>query len=252
MSLSPVLELRGIEKRFGGVHALRGVDLQLHQGRVTGLMGDNGAGKSTTMKIICGVYQPDAGTMLVHGKPVTLRSPREAQDAGIAVVYQDLALVNERDVAANVFLGREQTRFGFVLRKQMSVAAQECLDELAIRIPSIRSLVGGLSGGQRQSIAIARAVDQGGDIVLLDEPTAALGPEQQRQVLSLVGRLRDQGKAVVIVSHNVDHVMEVCDDVVVMQGGRATPAINTTDTTEEQLVALVMGASHATVAGGQS
>lgn len=241
--MSALLDVHDVTKRFGGVQALAGVSFSVEKGEVLGLMGDNGAGKSTLMKTIAGAHRPDQGTLELRGQVVTLRSPRDAADQGIAVVYQDLALVNTRDVAANVYLGREITRFGFLRKRQMRAEAREVIDSLGIRIRSVRSLVGGMSGGQRQCVAIARAVHQGGELVLLDEPTAALGPEQQANVLDLIRRLREQGTTVIVVSHNVEHVMAVCDRVVVMRAGRVAGVRSVPDTTATELIHLIMGSA---------
>ncbi|MYS81072.1 ATP-binding cassette domain-containing protein [Embleya scabrispora] len=236
-----VLEVADIRRRFGGVEALRGVSLGIDEGEVVGLMGDNGAGKSTLMKVLCGSVRPDSGTMTLDGKPLSLRSPRDAAAHGIAVVYQDLALVDQRDVATNVFLGREPRRGLVVDRRLMRREARTVLDELSIRIPSVRLPVGGLSGGQRQCIAIARAVHQGGRIVLLDEPTAALGPEQQANVLKLIKTLKERGTAVIVVSHNVDHVLAVADRVVVMRAGLVQGVRDVHSTSAADVVGLILG-----------
>ncbi|GAA4236891.1 ABC-type sugar transport system ATPase subunit [Streptosporangium album] len=237
----PLFEAVGVRKRFGGVEALRGVDFSVEPGEVVGLMGDNGAGKSTLMKVICGAYRPDEGEIRMAGRPQVFRSPRDAAACGIAVVYQNLGLVDQRSVAANVFLGQEPRRFGLVDTRRMRAEAREVLTTLRIRIPSVRMPVAGLSGGQRQCIAIARAVHQGGELVLLDEPTAALGPEQQQNVLSLIRDLRERGKAVVVVSHNVDHVLEVADRVVVMRGGLVSGMRDVATTTAAEVVGLILG-----------
>ncbi|MCO6004211.1 ATP-binding cassette domain-containing protein [Actinoallomurus purpureus] len=236
-----LFEAIGLRKRFGGVEALRGVDLAVRPAEVLGLMGDNGAGKSTLIKIICGAYRPDAGELRMDGEPVSFRNPRDAVDRGVSVVFQDLGLVDTRDVATNVFLGREPHRRGLVDARRMRREAREVLDTLRIHISSVRLPVGGLSGGQRQSIAIARAVHEGGRLVLLDEPTAALGPEQQRNVLDLIGDLRSQGKSVVMVSHNVDHVLAVADRVAVMRGGVVAGVREISETTAAEIVGLILG-----------
>ncbi|WP_113701867.1 ATP-binding cassette domain-containing protein [Nonomuraea lactucae] len=236
-----LFEAIGVRKSFGGVEALRGVDFAVEEGEIVGLMGDNGAGKSTLVKMICGAYRPDAGRLRMDGVPVTFRSPRDAAQRGVAVVYQTLGLVDQRDVATNVFLGQEPRRFGFVDARRMRREAREVLDTLRIRIPSVRLPVGGLSGGQRQCVAIARAVHQGGRLVLLDEPTAALGPEQQANVLRLVADLKAQGKAVVVVSHNVDHVLAVADRVVVMRGGLVSGVLEVAGTSAAEIVGLILG-----------
>ncbi|MDL4773006.1 ATP-binding cassette domain-containing protein [Actinomadura xylanilytica] len=237
----PLFEAVGVRKRFGGVDALRGVDFSIEPGEVVGLMGDNGAGKSTLMKVIAGAYRPDEGELRMDGEPCAFTGPRAAADHGIAVVYQDLGLVDERTVAANVFLGQEPRRFGVVDGRRMRAEARQVLDQLRIRIPSVRMPVAGLSGGQRQCIAIARAVHRGGRLVLLDEPTAALGPQQQDNVLSLIKDLKKQDKAVVVVSHNVDHVLAVADRVVVMRGGMVSGVRRVAETTAAEVVGLILG-----------
>lgn len=239
-----------MRKRYGGVEALRGVDLTVGAGEVVGLMGDNGAGKSTLMKIFCGAVQADDGEIVVDGATVSIRSPRDAVRLGIAAVYQDLALVDTRDVAANVFLGQEPRRLGVIDTETMRRESRRVLNGLQIRIRSVRLPVGGLSGGQRQSIAIARAVHQGGRLVLLDEPTAALGPEQQANVLSLIHELRAQGRSVVVVSHNVDHVLAVADRIVVMRAGRVAGVRNVSETTSAAVVGLIVGADAVPAAAG--
>lgn len=245
--MSSLLDVCDVAKRFGGVQALAGATFSVEKGEVLGLMGDNGAGKSTLMKTIAGVHRPDSGGLRLRGQDVVLRSPRDAAAQGVAVVYQDLALVNTRDVAANVHLGREVTRFGILRKRQMRAEAREVIESLGIRIRSVRSQVGGLSGGQRQCVAIARAVHQGGELVLLDEPTAALGPEQQANVLDLIRRLRAQGTTVIVVSHNIEHVMAVCDRVVVMRAGRVAGIRRISETTASEVIHLIMGSAAAPV-----
>lgn len=237
----PVLEVTDITKRYGGVEALCGVSLRIAEGEVVGLMGDNGAGKSTLMKVLCGAVRADGGTITLDGRVVSMRSPRDAVANGIAVVYQDLALVDQRDVATNVFLGQEPSRYLMVDRGRMRREARAILDDLSIRIPSVRLPVSGLSGGQRQCIAIARAVHQGGSVVLLDEPTAALGPEQQANVLRLITTLKERGTSVVVVSHNVDHVLAVADRVVVMRAGQIQGVRDVHLTSPTDVVGLILG-----------
>ena len=239
--MTTLLEARGISKRFGGVQALNNVDFSASAGEVIGLMGDNGAGKSTLMKTLAGAHQPDDGTITLRGEaspcaPRGTRPPREFQWSS-----RISALVDTRDVAANVYLGRELTRFGFLRKKEMRANARDVVNNLGIRIESVRTNVGGMSGGQRQGVAIARAVHQGGDIVLLDEPTAALGPEQQANVLDLIRTLRRQNKTVIVVSHNVDHVMAVADRVVVMRAGRVAGVRTVAETTPEEIIHLIVG-----------
>lgn len=238
--MTVLLEARHISKRFGGVQALSDVSFDVRAGEVLGLMGDNGAGKSTLMKTIAGAHRADSGTITIGGDQVTLNSPRDAAAAGIAVVYQDLALVDQKDVAANVFLGRELTKFGFLDRKRMRAEAEEVVRDLGVKIRSMRLPVGGMSGGQRQGVAIARAVHLGGRLVLLDEPTAALGPEQQENVLALIRRLQAQGNAVILVSHNIDHVMAVCDRILIMREGRVAGLKVVEETNSLEVIQLVM------------
>jgi ABC-type sugar transport system ATPase subunit len=237
----PLLAAQGIVKNFGHVHALRGVDFHVHRGETIGLVGDNGAGKSTLLKILCGVYQPDSGAIMVNGETVTFHSARDALQAGIAVVYQDLALVDTRDVAANIFLGREPGGL-FVSRREMRRQAATVLADLNIAVPSVRTLVGNLSGGQRQAVAIARAIQMGGRLVIMDEPTAALGVEGQRKVLRLISDLKAQGTSVVVVSHNLEHVFSVSERLVVLRNGRVAGGRARAQTTPEEIVQLMVGA----------
>lgn len=236
-----MLSARGITKRYGGVVALDNVDFTCTKGEVVGLMGDNGAGKSTLIKILCGAEKQDGGIIEVKGKQTNFRSPREASLGGVSVVYQDLALVGLMDVARNVFLGHELTKFKFLQIRKMRSQSAELLSNLKINIASTRLLVGDLSGGQRQSIAIARAVRLGGDIVLLDEPTAALGPEQQSNVLKIIENLRDSGKSVVVISHNIEHVMSVSNRIVVMRAGKVVGSLETSKTNAAEVVGLIVG-----------
>jgi ABC-type sugar transport system ATPase subunit len=244
-----LLEARGISKAYGHVQALSGVDFHVRHAEVVALVGDNGAGKSTLLKIICGALQPDAGELALDGEPVTFASPSDAARRGIAVVYQDLALVDTRDIAANVFLGREPGRF-FVSRRLMRREASRVLDELKIAVPSVRMLVGQLSGGQRQTVAIARAVHQGGRLVIMDEPTAALGVDGQRNVLQLIDDLRAQGSSVVVISHNLEHVFSVADRIVVLRGGRLIGARAKSEATPEEIVRMIVGAVPVAEAAG--
>ncbi|MDP9354638.1 MAG: ATP-binding cassette domain-containing protein [Chloroflexota bacterium] len=246
----PLLEARGLAKSFLHVRALDGVDFEVDPGETVALVGDNGAGKSTLMKILCGAYHPDAGEILVDGKPVAMRTPRDAMAHGIAVVYQDLALVDHRDVATNVFLGREPTRGLVVDKPRMAREARQVLSTLKINIPSVQTLVGLLSGGQRQAVAIARAVHQGGRLIFMDEPTAALGVQEQAKVLRLIEDLKANGTAVVVVSHNLQHVFHVADRIVVLRGGRNAGERLKKDTTPEEIVRLIVGADQLTPAGG--
>jgi D-xylose transport system ATP-binding protein len=220
-SPASALELRGIRKSFGHVEALRGVDLDVRRGEVHAVMGDNGAGKSTLLKVAAGVVRPDAGEVRIGGVQVELDSPLDARRAGIETVYQDLALCNNLDIVENMFLGRERTK-GFVLdEEQMETAAQETLSSLAVTtVRSIRQPVASLSGGQRQSVAIAKSVLWNAKLVIMDEPTAALGVAQTRMVLDLVRRLADRGHAALIISHNMNDVFEVADRLAVLYLGK--------------------------------
>jgi ABC-type sugar transport system ATPase subunit len=218
---TPLLELHGVTKRFGAVQALTNVDLAVPAGEVTALAGDNGAGKSVLIKCIAGIHQPDGGQILWEGRPVHIRTPRDAAALGIETVYQDLALCDNLDIVQNLFLGRERTRFALLDEEGMELAARETLSSLSVTsIRSIRQPVASLSGGQRQAVAIARAVLWNSRLVVMDEPTAALGVAQTRMVLDLVRRLADRGLAVIIISHNLNDVFEVADRIAILHLGR--------------------------------
>jgi ABC-type sugar transport system ATPase subunit len=217
----PLLKLRGIDKHFGAVQALYGVDLDLPAGQVTGLCGDNGAGKSVLTRCIAGVHQPDHGQIYFEGRPVHIRGARDAAELGIETVYQDLALADNLDIVQNMFLGRERLRRQLLDEDSMERAAAETLSSLRVTtVRSIRQPVASLSGGQRQSVAVAKAVMWNSKVVLLDEPTAALGVVQTRMVLDLVRRLRDRGLAVMVISHNLNDIFEVADRIAVLHLGR--------------------------------
>ena len=239
----PVLALRGVSKRFGAVQALTDVDLEIRPGEVTALVGDNGAGKSTLIKTIAGVHPIDSGTISWKGKAVRIAKPHDAQELGIATVYQDLALCDNLDVVANLFLGRELRRRTVLDHVQMEREALELLDTLSIRIPSVRIPVASLSGGQRQVVAIARALVGSPEVVILDEPTAALGVEQTAQVLDLVERLRERGLGVILISHNIADVRAVADRVAVLRLGRNNGVFRVADTTGEEIIAAITGAA---------
>jgi D-xylose transport system ATP-binding protein len=217
----PLLRLRGIDKHFGPVQALYGVNLDLPAGQVTGLCGDNGAGKSVLTRCIAGAHQPDHGQIYFAGRPVHVRSTRDASALGIETVYQDLALADNLDIVQNMFLGRERLRYGLLDEDSMELQAAETLSSLRVTtVRSIRQPVASLSGGQRQSVAVAKAVMWNSKLVLLDEPTAALGVVQTRSVLDLIKRLRDRGLAVMVISHNLTDVFEVADRIAVLYLGR--------------------------------
>ena len=243
------LEVSGMCKSFRAVQALDDVSVGLHYGRVTGLLGDNGAGKSTLVKCMCGVYQPDAGVVRVNGVERAIASPEAARALGIETVHQTLAVINPLDVVENLFLNREHTRggrlgawLGVLDKKRMRVESDEILGRLDIRIPSLRRPMSALSGGQRQAVAIGRAAAWGQKIVLLDEPAAALGVEQTARVLDLIRSLRDSGVAVLLITHNMDRVTEVCDRAVVLRQGRKTAEVDVDDVTQDDLVAYITGA----------
>jgi len=239
----PRLRMRGIGKSFGAVRALSDVDFEVYAGEVIGLVGDNGAGKSTLIKVIAGVGPADEGEIFVNGQKVSISSPQAATRLGIETVYQDLALCDNLDVVANLFLGREERSFLRSLDEiDMEAQTLSTLKTLDVKLPSARSLVSTLSGGQRQSIAVAKSVLRKAQVVLLDEPTAALGVAQTRQVLNLIRRLRDQGLAVVVISHNLADVFEVVDRVVVLRLGRKVASFDIKSTTPEQIVAAITGA----------
>ncbi|AKG46029.1 ATP-binding cassette domain-containing protein [Streptomyces xiamenensis] len=243
MTAAPVLELRGVSKRFGAVQALTDVDLEIRPGEVTALVGDNGAGKSTLVKTIAGVHPIDSGAIHFRGEPVRIARPHDAQELGIATVYQDLALCDNLDVVANLFLGREIRRHGTLDHVTMEQRSRELLDTLSIRIPSVRIPVASLSGGQRQVVAIARALIGSPEVVILDEPTAALGVEQTAQVLDLVERLRERGLAVILISHNMADVQAVADRVAVLRLGRNNGVFPVSGTSHETIIAAITGAA---------
>ena len=239
-STEPLLQLRGITKSFGAVDVLRGVDLAVRPGRVTALVGDNGAGKSTLIKGIAGIHQFDSGEYLYDGKPVSVSGPKESSALGIEVVYQDLALCDNLDVVHNLFLGRELRKGGLLDEDTMEIRAKETLSGLSVRtLKSVRTHVASLSGGQRQTVAIARAVLWNSRVVILDEPTAALGVAQTEQVLLLVRRLADRGLGVILISHNLSDVFRVSDDIAVLYLGRMVAQVETKDVTNNQVVELI-------------
>jgi D-xylose transport system ATP-binding protein len=240
MSDQPILELRGVNKSFGPVDVLRSVDFTAVAGQVTALVGDNGAGKSTLVKCVSGTYPIDSGEYLFDGRPVTVHSPRDASALGIEIVYQDLALCDNLDIVQNMFLGRERLS-GLVLNESsMEQSAEETLRSLSVRtVKSVRQRVASLSGGQRQTVAIAKAVLWNSKVVVLDEPTAALGVAQTAQVLSLVRRLADRGLAVVLISHNMNDVLQVADSIAVLYLGEMAAQIERSAVNQQQLIELI-------------
>lgn len=250
----PLLELDGIVKRFGGVVALDGVSLALDAGTVLGLVGDNGAGKSTLIKVVSGAYQPDAGSLRFGGAPVRITNPRFAKTIGIETVYQDLALVDTLDAAGNIFLGREIVRFGggpvkVLNKRQMLRSARDLLARLGLELPSSGTEVGMLSGGQRQSVAISRALYTSPKLVVLDEPTSALAVTEARKVLELPRTLAAQGVAVILISHTLQDVLDVTDRIVVLRKGRKVADLTTGSTSLEELVTYIVGSERAKGAG---
>jgi ABC-type sugar transport system ATPase subunit len=240
----PILEAKGISKAFGHVQALDNVDFELYPAEVVALIGDNGAGKSTLVKILSGIYRKDSGQIYFEGRPIELRGPKDAERlAGISTVYQDLALVDVRDVGSNIFLNMEPTRLGiFIDFKQMYANARKVIEVLRIDMPSVRVNVAELSGGQRQGVAISRALARGRRIFMLDEPTAALGVEQQHKVNELIANLKREGKTVLVISHNLEHVFTVADRLIILRRGKRVGTRLKSETTKEEIVGLITGA----------
>ncbi|MEO3930477.1 ATP-binding cassette domain-containing protein [Micromonosporaceae bacterium B7E4] len=244
----PVLEARGVVKRFGHVEALRGADFTVHRAEVVALIGDNGAGKSTLVKTLSGVHAPDEGEIRVGGRTVHFSSPLDARRAGVETVYQDLAVADDLSVAANLYLGREISRpgllgrLGLLDKPAMRRGAAAALDELGVRIPRVSTPIAMLSGGQRQCVAVARAIIWATNVVILDEPTAALGVVQTGRVLDVVRRARDAGMSVVLVSHNMPQVLEIADRIEVLRLGRRTARFRADEVSTDDLVAAMTGA----------
>ena len=238
---TPVLKLRGVSKNFGAVSALADIDMEVRAGEVVALVGDNGAGKSTLVKTIAGVHSPSSGTIEFGGRPVTVAGPSDALHLGIATVFQDLALCENLDVVANIFLGQELGPL-HLDETAMEVRAWTLLSELAARIPSVRDVVASLSGGQRQTVAIARSLLLDPKLIMLDEPTAALGVAQTAEVLNLIERVRDRGLGVLMISHNMEDVRAVADRIVVLRLGRNN-GVFTPETSNEELVGAITGAT---------
>lgn len=245
----PVIATKGINKHFGSVQALRGVDLEVHAGEVVGLVGDNGAGKSTLVNILSGALQPNSGHIFVDGKQVSFGSSVEARKLGIETVYQDLSLAPDLTVWANIFLGREVTvkgplgKIGWLDRRSMARSAEADLERTRIRIGSVSSLAGRLSGGQRQAIAVGRAVAWGSRVILMDEPTAALGVEQQQRVGELVSSVSAQGVPILLISHNLPQVHRLCDRVVVLFRGEVVADLRPAECHVDEIVSWITGAA---------
>ena len=243
-----VLSLTGVNKRFGAVQALSDVHMDVRAGEVVALVGDNGAGKSTLVKVISGVYTPDGGDITFSGRKIAVSGPSEAQALGIATVFQDLALCDNLDVVANLFLGQEKSLGPFIDEVTMEKEAWRLLRTLSAKIPSVRIPIASLSGGQRQTVAIARSLVGSPKVVMLDEPTAALGVAQTAEVLNLIERLREHGLGVILISHNMADVQAVADRIVVLRLGRNAAEFRVEEATTEELVAAITGASDNVVA----
>ena len=241
-----LVSLRGVNKTFGAVQALTDIELDIHAGEVVALLGDNGAGKSTLVKILAGVHAPDTGVIELKEREVSIGSPTESRELGIATVFQDLALCDNLDVVANLFLGREETRFT-LSEETMERHAWGLLKRLSARIPSVRTPVAGLSGGQRQTVAIARSLIGRPSVVILDEPTAALGVAQTAEVLNLIERLREEGHGVLLITHNLADVRAVADRACVLRLGRNNGTFTIKVATDEAIIAAITGATHSAV-----
>ncbi len=238
----PFLETKDIYKSFGHVQALRGVSMNAYEGEVLAIVGDNGAGKSTLIKILSGVLHPDSGLVRIDDKEYQDLTPRKAIEAGVSTVYQDLALGNTMDVASNLFLGSELTKYGFLKKKKMNEEARKLLNSLDIQIPDVTVPVGNLSGGQRQGVAVARLVHNGGKLLIFDEPTAAMGLNESNAVLKLIKKLAGEGFTVIIISHNLPHVFYISDRICVMRQGKVIKELKTQDTTMDEVVSMITGA----------
>jgi fructose transport system ATP-binding protein len=249
-SVEPIFQARGIVKRFGHVIALSGADFELYPGEILAVIGDNGAGKSTLIKVLSGALQPDEGEIFLDGEPVHFRTPLDARRVGIETVYQDLAVAPALDIASNLFLGRELRRHGplgqvfrMLDKRQMRREAGEALSELKVGVQSLRTAVENLSGGQRQGVAVARAAAWGKRVVIMDEPTAALGVKETAQVVDLIKRVRDRGLPVILISHDMPHVFELADRIHVMRLGKRAAVVTPQSHTMPEAVAIMTGAT---------
>lgn len=246
MASIPIVQMKNICKHFGGVEALKDVDLTLYEGEVLGLVGDNGAGKSTLIKILAGAIPADKGEIFFRGKKVDIRGPKDSRELGIETVYQDLALIDNLDVPANVFIGREVKRqklgrvFNIMNLKKMEETTRRLLDQLEIIVKSLRERVRNLSGGQRQSVAIAKAIFFNAKVLIMDEPTAALAVEETAKVFNLVRRLRDRGVSITYISHNINDILEISDRIVVLKTGKFVGVRKKEETTKDEVVKMII------------
>jgi D-xylose transport system ATP-binding protein len=239
--MTPLVELRNIVKTFGGVHAVENVSLELCDGEVLGLLGHNGAGKSTLVKILSGVFPADSGEIRISGQPVSIRSTRDAKAQGIETIYQTLALSENLDSVANLFLGREMAdRFGFMNEEAMEDQARRTLERLRLRLPSLSKLVASLSGGQRQAVAIARAIHFNAKVLIMDEPTAALGPEETQKVGALISSLSSQGIGIILISHDIHDIFDLASRLAVMKNGKLIGVVKTSDVTKDEVLAMII------------
>ena len=240
-----VFSIQKISKEFGHVKALGDVSFDIRSGEVVGLVGDNGAGKSTVVKILCGIYQPDSGSILKNNKEIVLNNPGQAVEAKIAAVFQDLRMINQGSIAHNVFLNREPRKFKFfVARKKMESLTEKILERVNIFLPSVRVKFESLSGGQRQAVAIARAISQDNDLLILDEPTAALGVKQTQEVHKIIREMRNLGRAVLLITHDLTTVLELTDRIIVLRQGGVWAVANSNEITNEQIIGWITGALH--------
>ncbi|MGR6836955.1 ATP-binding cassette domain-containing protein [Syntrophomonas erecta] len=247
---NPVVRVSHLNKSYGNITALLDVSLDIYAGEILAIVGDNGAGKSTLIKTLSGAVKPDSGYIQVGEQSYHSLSPTKAIQLGISAVYQDLALVDCRDVVSNIFLGREIVKAGILIdRSKMEKEARRVLDSLQVSIPSLKTPVGLLSGGQRQGVAVARAIIQGGNVIIFDEPTAAMGVQESAKVIRLMQELARAGMAVVVISHNLHHVFEIAERICVLRHGQIAAVCNTMDYQPNQIVELIMGATHITKDG---
>lgn len=244
LTSSPQISVRGLRKNFGGLQAVRPIDLEVYSGEVLAIVGDNGAGKSTFIKMLSGVLHPDGGEILIQGKKENINSPNDAHDLGIETLYQELGLVESFNVPENIFLGRElvTTRFGIPMlaHKEMRLQTQKLLDRLEVQLPSLDRPVRSYSGGQRQAIAISRLLLEEVNLIIMDEPMAALGIDESNKVLRLITNLRDKGEAIIVISHNLEHVFSVANRVAVMKNGALVDVVQTKDVSHDDLVSIIV------------